>query len=55
MATKLLNRGVWLQLARFNAALGTAGSLKEQLQDDCLTLETKITSTLKACTRDLVS
>ena len=37
-----------MQLARFNAALGTAGSLKAQLENDCLTLETKITGTLKA-------
>ena len=36
-----------MQLKRFNAALGTAGDLKAQLAADCLTLETKITSTLK--------
>ena len=36
-----------MQLKRFNAALGTAGTLKAQLAADCLTLETRITSTLK--------
>ena len=39
-------RGRALQLARFNAALGTAASLRAQLENACLTLETKITSTL---------
>ena len=36
-----------MQLKRFNSALGTAGTLKAQLAADCLTLETKITGTLK--------
>ena len=36
-----------LQLARFNAALGTANGLRMSLADDATSLETRIQSVLK--------
>lgn len=39
-----------LQLARFNAALGTANGLRLSLADDATALETRIQSVLKVRT-----